>query len=180
MLGRHPQEHASRTVRLPPTLLTALTRRVKMEGMDASMPGMANRSAIVMTLHDRWFGSARPALLVLFGAGAFLLLIACVNVASLLLARATSRQRELAVRAALGAGRWPLVRQLLWESLIIAALGGGLGLLMPLWAVPYFCTSAPPAWPAWAASTSTEPSWPSQPPCPCSPGCCSVSCRPSP
>jgi predicted permease len=123
--------------------LTALTRRVKMEGMEASMPGMANRSAIVRTLHDRWFGSARPALLVLFGAVAFLLLIACVNVASLLLARATSRQRELAVRAALGAGRWPLVRQLLWESLIIAALGGGLGLLVPLWAVPYFVHLSP-------------------------------------
>ena len=99
----------------------------------AGVKNFGNRQFAAALLHDRMVNTVRPALLVLFGAVGMVLLIACVNVANLLLARAYGRSREVAVRAAVGAGRLRLVQQFVVESVVLGGAGALGGLLVAVW-----------------------------------------------
>ncbi|HKU74129.1 MAG TPA: ABC transporter permease [Pyrinomonadaceae bacterium] len=103
----------------------------------------------VIGLHENLSGNYRDALLILLGVVGCVLLVACVNVANLMLARATARQKEFALRAALGAGRWQIMRQLLIESLLLAIIGGALGFVLSIWALRLLLTAIPIDLPFW-------------------------------
>jgi predicted permease len=113
------------------------------EQLNRQYPENRPRGVAMQSESDEVAGTMRSALIILLGAVAFVLLIASANVASLLLARATVRQREFTVRSALGASRWMVVRQLLTESILLAMVGGSLGLLLAHWATTALVSVAP-------------------------------------
>jgi putative ABC transport system permease protein len=121
------------------TQMTAIASQLEHEYPDSQSHWGVN----VVPLRNQISGELRPSLLILFGAVAFVLLIACANVSSLLLARAASREREMAIRTAIGASRWRIARQLLMESLLLALMGGGLGVALAVWGTNALLAASP-------------------------------------
>jgi ABC-type antimicrobial peptide transport system permease subunit len=158
-----PQELAVRTSYVL-DVVARLKPGVELRAAQAEMTTIAQRlarefpsnkgiNALVTPLHDHLTRNAKPAMAMLFGAVVLVLLIACVNVANLLLARAASRQRELALRKALGAANTRLVRQLLTESAVLAAGGAAIGIALSTLTLRYLTRLVPGDLPA-----GTEPS----------------------
>jgi predicted permease len=106
--------------------------------LEQSFPSMIGFGAYVVGLQQQLVGNIETALLVLMAAVGFILLIACANLANLMLGRTAARRKELAIRTALGAARGRIIRQIVTEALVLALLGGGLGVLLAYWATDFF------------------------------------------
>lgn len=150
MMGRGARNFQA-LARLKPGVSLA-SAQTEMEGLAARMeqanPGTNRNASVVLVGMQDWLTKEiRPTLWLLLGAVGFVLLIACANVANLLLARALARQKELTVRVALGASSWRIAQQLLTESLLLSLTGGALGVLLASWGIRLLMTLSPPSLP---------------------------------
>jgi putative ABC transport system permease protein len=119
--------------------METIARRLEEKAPDTNL----GWSVKVAPMLDYTVRNIKPALIVLLGAVGFVLLISCANVANLLLARSSARQKEIAIRTALGSSRWRVVRQLMTESVMLAIIGGGAGLLLAVWGIDGLLALAP-------------------------------------
>jgi putative ABC transport system permease protein len=146
--GRHDMRGLSVLARLKPGVTPQMAKNevalINQQLQQQLADDYGEWEAELQPLHEFTVGRVQNALLILFGAVGFVLLIACANVANLLLARAASRQKEMAVRSALGASRGRLLRQLLTESTLLSALGGAGGVLLAYWIVKGLIALNPP------------------------------------
>ncbi len=120
--------------------MSLVTSRIEQQYKD-SHAGVALK---LIPLQEQVVGQVKPILMILLGAVGFVLLIACANVANLLLTRSLTRQKEVGIRVALGASRWRVIQQLLTESVLLSLAGGVVGLLLAFWGTGALVSMLPP------------------------------------